>query len=81
MLVYCGASVDTMCFSFLHSAVPGTPWKENSAIILERVATVQFCGLREKLVAFFICNFLKLHLSVTFKFMGRHTSMPQFKKT
>lgn len=41
-----------LCFSFLHCAVPGPPWKESSAIILERVALVQLCGLREKLVVF-----------------------------
>lgn len=71
-----------LCFSFLHCTLPGPPWKESSAIILERVALVQLCGLREKLVVFFfIGHFLKLHLSVSFKFMGRHRSTPQFKKT
>lgn len=70
-------------FSFLHYAVPGTPRKESSAIILEKVAAIQLCGLKKKSVAFFffICHFLKLHLFTILKRMGRHTNIPQFKET
>lgn len=68
-------------FSFLHYAVPGTPWKESSAIIPKKVAAVQLCGLRKKISCiFFICYFLKLHLFAILKRMGRHTNMPPFKK-
>lgn len=77
-LVPYGASEDRIVLSFLHCTMPGTPWKENSAISLERVATVQLCGLRKKLVACF-CHFLKLHLSAILKLMGRHTNMPVYK--
>lgn len=55
-----GASVDTLMLFFLHYTMPGTPWKENSAIILKRVATVQLRGLKEKLVAFFYLSFSKI---------------------
>lgn len=49
-----------LCFFFLHYTMPGTRWKENSAIIPKRVATVQLCGLRENLVAFFYLSFSKI---------------------
>lgn len=62
--------------------MPGTPRKESSAIIPEKVAAIQLCGLRKKSVAFFfICHFLKLHIFTILKHMGRHTNIPQFKET
>lgn len=73
-----------MNYSFHHCTVPGTSWKENSAIIPERVATVQLCGLRKKLLAFFsllFCEMTCVLKCVVLKLMGRYTGVSQFKKT
>lgn len=40
--------------------MPGTPWKENSAIILKRVATVHFTWFEGKIRCIFYFSFSKI---------------------
>lgn len=82
VFISCGASVDTIVlfFSSLHSARPSL--ERELCYYLRKSGSGSAVWFEGKIsCVFFIGHFLKLHLSVSFKFMGRHRSTPQFKKT
>lgn len=79
----CGASVDTvvLCCSSLHCARPSL--ERELCYYLRKSGSGSAMWFEGKIsfFFFFIGHFLKLHLSVIFKFIGGHRSRPRFKKT